>query len=271
MRIRRIDMLVLWMSLALLTGFAVAQSSVTVDVAGLKTGMAGTDVIQALRDDNAQLKIVNTAFRAPGIADAFDLVVNGDDIAAPADQADHPTESVQVLLTPPPATATVWSVWRRYTFATSQRPSQQATLDALVKKYGPPSVPPASRNMSPGLAWVYDAQGKPMGPGGAQLSAICLSTLNAYAETNAAPAMNSDLTSPRQWPAQCLSIVIVIAQLSGVPASANTFAVSNLDVSLWDGGRYRKALDATQKVVQPAIKAQKNGDDTENTRPAPKL
>jgi len=229
--------------------------------------------MRALKTDNPRLKLTNAMIKAEGFANPLMPLVQGDDIAPNnVAQVNQGTETIQVLLTMPPGQATVWGVWRSYMFATSQRPSMQATLDALQKKYGAPSGPVDPSTTAQTIFWVYDAQGKPMGPSGKQLDTICESTLLVYNGGNANQALNSDLAAPRLWPPQCTSIVIISASDAGARVSSDTIACNAMEVHLWDGGRYKKALDATRGVILAAIKARQNGNANQvNSAPAPKL
>jgi len=250
-----------------------SSPAVNVDIVGIKPGMAADDAMQALKADNPRLKLTNTSIKAEGFADPLMPLVQGDDIAPTnVAQATQASENIQVLLTTPPGQSVVWSAWRNYLFPTSQRPSMQATIDALVKKYGPPSTPVDPATNAQTIDWVYDAQGKPMGPSGRQLDTICQSTLSVYSGGNANQALNSDLAAPRSWPPQCTSIIVVSASVSGAQVSSNTIACNAMEVHLWDGGRYKKALDATRSVMAAAAKARQDGSANQvNSVPAPKL
>jgi hypothetical protein len=89
---------------------------------------------------------------------------------------------------------------------------------------------------------------------------------------DAKTAINADINMPRAWPPECTSIIIVSANVQGVPIAANQLAASELDVTLYDGGRYRTALAATRAAILNTVKAreQKQVDDA-NKHPAPKL
>ncbi len=274
MRIRRFQSFAACLSLVLVAGFASAQQTPSLDIVGIKPGMSMNDAMQALKADDPRLKMTNTSIQAEGFANPLIPLVQGDDIAPNnVAQVNQPTETIQVLLTTPPGQAVVWSVWRNYIFPTSQRPSMQATIDALVAKYGPPSTPvdPAATVQS--IAWVYDAQGKPIGPSGKQLDTICESTLLIYNGGNANQALHSAFASAaNNWPPQCMSIIIVSASVSGARVSSNTIACNGMEVHLWDGGRFMKARDATLSVIAAAVKARQNGNANQvNSVAPPKL
>lgn len=255
---------------------AQSQGPISLDVVGIKPGMAQDAAMQALKADNPRLKMTNASIQAEGFTNPLMPLVQGDDIAPNnVAQVNQATETVQVLLTTPPDQVVVWSVWRTYMFPTSQRPSMQATVNALVNKYGMPStmIDPTSTTQS--IAWVYDAQGKPMGPSGKQLDTICENTLLLYSGGTANQALHSDFASPttsRMWPPQCTSIIIVSASVSGARVSSSTIACNAMEVRLWDGGRYIKARDTTLSVMAAAIKARQNGTANQvNSVAAPKL
>ena len=252
------------------------QSAISLDVVGIKPGMAQDAAMQALKADNPRLKMSNTSIQVEGFASPLIPLVQGDEIApTTAAQINQPTETIQVLFTTPPGQAVVWSVWRSYMFPTSQRPSMQAVLDALVKKYGQPSTAIDPNTTVQTISWVYDAQGNPMGPNGKQVNTTCAGTLPIYNAGNANQALHSDFASPttaRAWPAQCTSSIIVTADVSGARVSSSTIACNAMDVHLWDGGRYTKSRDATLSVMAAAIKARQNGAANQvKSVPAPKL
>ena len=252
------------------------QSAISLDVVGIKPGMPQDAAMQALKADNPKLKMSNTSIQAEGFASPLIPLVQGDDIAPNnVAEVNQPTETIQVLFTTPPGQAVVWSVWRSYTFPTSQRPSMQAVLDALVKKYGQPSTPIDPNTTVQTISWVYDAQGNPMGPNGKQVNTICGGTLPMYNAGNANQALHSDFaspTTPHTWPPQCTSSIIVTADVSGARVSATTIACNAMDVHLWDGGRYTKSRDATLSVMAAAIKARQNGAANQvNSVAGPKL
>jgi hypothetical protein len=252
---------------------AQSQGPISIDIVGIKPGMAANDAMQALKADNPRLKMTNTSIKAEGFANPLLPLVEGDDIAPNnVAQVNQASETIQVLLTTPPGQSVVWSVWRNYMFATSQRPSMQATIDALVKKYGTPTAPVDPATTAQTIVWVYDAQGKPMGANGRQLDTICESTLIVYNGGNAGQALNSDLAAPRMWPPQCTSIIIVRASVSGAQVSSNTIACNAMEVDFWDGSRYQSALGATRSVIAAAVKARQNGNANQvNSVPPPKL
>jgi hypothetical protein len=250
-----------------------AGPAVNLDVVGIKLGMAAKDALLALKADNPRLNLTPASFKFEGFANPLVLSVEGNDRAATNVEAVHKaSERVAILFTTPPSQEVVWSVSRSYTFPTEERPSLQVTLDALRKKYGPETVPPGPANSSQQLVWVYGAQGNPMGPRAAQLNTMCASTLGTYLGGDGSTAVNVDIHSPRAWPPQCTSIVVVNAYVSGIQIAANEFAVSDLNVNMIDGGRYRKALDATRAVILNLDRArqQKEADEV-NKRGAPKL
>jgi len=85
-------------------------------------------------------------------------------------------------------------------------------------------------------------------------------------------AVNVDIHSPRAWLPECTSIIVVNAYISGIQIAAHQFEVFDLNVNMIDGGRYRKALDATRTEILNFDKArqQKEADEV-NKRGAPKL
>ena len=144
----------------------------------------------------------------------------------------------------PPNQEVVWGVMRKYFFATAERPSLQNALDALHKKYGPESLPPDPdpRNNTKAIAWVYDGEGRPLGPRGAQLYRTCGTLSNHFG--NGDLISHSDITAGGPPPAaNCRSLIMVNASVqAGIDPASSQYVVNYLGVSLTDGGRYRTAI-----------------------------
>src|SRR5215469_14642799 len=108
MRIPRfMQLIALPSSFVLLATFAAAQiPSASLDIVGIKPGMAANDAMQALKADNARLKLTRIELQLEGFTGPLTPLVQGDDIApnnvAEVNQA---SETVQVLLTTPPGPA----------------------------------------------------------------------------------------------------------------------------------------------------------------------
>jgi hypothetical protein len=162
-------------------------------------------------------------------------------------------------------------VKRLYNFATREMPDLQITLDALQKKYGAATVPasPDPRDRTKNLAWVYDAQGQPMGPKGAPLNAMCAGLAASHFGNGDQPTMNQIQTG-QPGPAQCQSISIVTASVlaGGLDAANPQLVVHRLVVQITDGRRHRASVDATRAVALAATKAR---DEEVKKRAAPKL
>ena len=161
---------------------------------------------------------------------------------------------------------------RIYSFATHEMPELQITLDALRKKYGPETVPasPDARDMTKNMVWVYDAQGKPMGPSGAPLNLQCGPLFMSHFGNGDAPTMN-EIQSGRPGPPQCQSIIMVNANVQGnrLDQSNPRLVVRSLIVNITDGSRHRASTDATRGVALAASKARQNKDNEEISKRAP--
>lgn len=256
-----------------LTGFAAAQgdSPLKLDIVGIMPGMPARQAVQAMKADNPRLALTSATYKYEGFNDPLVATVAGNDAPATINESVHrASEHVQILLTMPPNHEEVWGVTRSFSFPMAERPSMQTVVDALRKKYGPETVSPRPLNYQ-SFVWIYDAQGRPLGPRGVQLNRVCAGTLAIYAG-DAKTAINADIASPRAWPPECTSIIVVNANIQGVPIADNQLAASAMDVTLFDGGRYRTALAATRAAILNAVHAreQKQVDDA-NKHPAPKL
>jgi hypothetical protein len=274
MRIGRFELLTVCLSLILMTSAMHAQTQAqSLDVVGIKPGMAMQDAMQALKADDPKFKVTSTTFKYEGFSDPLTLVVDAQDVAPTvAAQVTQPSEHVQLLMTP--GQAAVWGIMRDYGFPMSQKPSMQTTVDALRKKYGQETVPGGPVPNSQTLVWIYDGQGKLLGTASKGLNGTCAGTLQIYIGGNGATAENADLSAPtpRQWPADCTSITVITAVITSAQIAPNQYAVSDLLVQMQDGGKYRKALDATRTVIAAAVKAREDGQVKQTDKvAAPKL
>jgi hypothetical protein len=171
----------------------------------------------------------------------------------------------------------VWAVQRNYHFATKEQPAVEAALAALLKKYGAPSKPPTTdpRDRNQYIIWVYDAQGRALGAGGAALARQCDSMFSAHFGTDQTSINEIETGRPGPNSAkECDSVAVVAASVQTViatPGSAQ-LAVNNLIVWMADGARHRASVDATRAVVAAAAKARDNKSTEElQKRGAPKL
>jgi hypothetical protein len=272
MRIRRSGFLAASLLLTVMAGFLGAQQTQaqSVDVVGIKPGMPLQDAMQALKADDPKFKTTSTTFKYEGFSEPLTLLVDAADAAATANaQVAQSSEHVELLLTP--GQPVVWGISRDYMFPRSQQASLQTTLDALRKKYGQETVPSGSLSTLDILVWIYDAQGKLLGPASKNLNGTCAGTLQIYIGGNGAAAENADLAAPtpRQWPSACTSVTVVTANITAVQIAPNQWAVSDIIVQLEDGGTYRKGLEAARSVIAAAVKARQDGQIDQTNKVAP--
>ena len=255
---------------------AKAEGAAALDVVGIKFGMPVADAMRALKADNPRLTLAPNTMSLEGFSAPLMLSVIGTEppTAAPDGTSGHSGETVEILFTLPPSPEVVWGIQRSYHFATKERPSMDAAIEALVKKYGPPSLPPSAdpRNGTKIIAWVYDGSGRPMGPGGHALYLNCGGLFAAHFGGDTA-SMN-EIHTGQPGPKECDSIFLATASVQGGAATpgGSQMAVDNLTVQLIDGARHRPAADATRAVALAAGKAreQKTSDDMKRNG-APKL
>ncbi len=252
-----------------------SAAGISLDVVGIKPGMTVKDAMLALKADNPRLTIVPSVQQYEGFAEPLMPEVMGSEQSkAGLTSILRGAEDVEILFTMLPKQEAVWGVKRVYSFATAERPSLQNTLDALHRKYGPESTPPDSdpRSITKAIAWVYDSQGRPFGPRGAQLYRTCAGIANHFGRGDLA-AVN-DIQSGSPPPAdECRSLIIVEAsvQANRDPAGSQ-LVVNTLIVSLADVGRYRTSLEGLRAIILNAQKArEKKQNDEVNKRGAPKL
>jgi len=187
-------------------------------------------------------------------------------------------ETISLLFTTPPSPEVVWGVKRVYNFVPKERPEMQNMLDALRKKYGPESLPATSdrRDLSKYVAWVFDAQGKPMGPSGAALNTTCAPWVNGHFGGGDDPTLNEIHSGRPSGPPQCQSLTIINANVLGTLTDQSNFnstmVVSGLVVQITDGSRHRASVDATRAVALGAQKSREDKEDeTIKKRPPPKI
>lgn len=255
-------------------GLNVAQAQqIGPDVVGIKSGMTVKDAMQALKADNPRMKLSPSTLRLEGFSDDLMSYVVGAEPQTPGPPPGYTIaragEKVTIAFTLPPNQESVWGVERVYNFATAERPALQVTLDALTKKYGPETTRLNAGPNSNHITWVYNAQGKPMGPGGAQLNKAC--TFPVLAAITGNPA--NDINNGTRWPADCNSVTIVSADISaGQDPASSQYVVVTMTVSVADAARYHAAMEATRAVVLKATKSrEKTETDQVNQRKAPKL
>jgi len=249
----------------------------SLDVVGIRIGMTVKEAAVALKAANPRLMLSPTTRPLEGFQQPLLFSIIGDEPATtgPNYTMLRGSENIQLLFTTPPSPEVVWGVKRVYNFATKEQPELETTLDALRKKYGPESVPasPDPRDQSKYMAWVYDAQGKPMGPSGAPLNKVCATYATAHFGGTDDPTMN-EIQTGNPGPAQCQSIIIVNANIlaNRIDQSNPQSVVRGLIVQITDGSRHRASTDATRAVALAASKARESKEaDEVKKRGAPKL
>ena len=249
----------------------------SLDIVGIKLGMTTREAAAALRADNPRLMLRPTTTTLEGFAQPLLFSIVGQEaITSGSDSTiTRAGEDVELLFTTPPSPEVVWGVKRIYTFATREMPDLQITLDALRKKYGPETVPasPDARDMTKNMVWVYDAQGKPMGPSGAPLNLLCAPRFMAHFGNGDVTTLN-EIQNGQLGPAQCQSIILINANVQGsrLDQSNPQLVVRSLIVNINDGSRHRASTEATRAVAIAASKARENKQNEEiKGRAAPKL
>jgi hypothetical protein len=255
---------------------AKAQGAPALDIVGIKFGMPVADAMRALKADNPRMTLAPTTVSLEGFASPLMLSVIGNEPPLPAADGTigHAGEAVELLFTLPPSPEVVWAVQRTYHFATKERSSMEATIEALLKKYGPATLPPSTdpRDRTKIIAWMYDSAGRPMGPGARALYIACGGLFAAHFGGDT--ASRNEIQTGQQAPKECQSVSMATAALQGgsvIPGSSQ-LAVDNLIVQIIDGGRHRTATEATRAVALAASKARDNKATTDlQKNGAPKL
>lgn len=257
-------------------GDAKADGAASLDVVGIKLGMTVADAMRALKADNPRMTLTPTSRALEGFASplVFEVLGNEPVTAGPNFTTARAGEALEILFTLPPGPEVVWGLQRNYHFATGERPSMEATIGALLKKYGPASMAPSSdpRDRTKNIAWVYDAQGRPLGAAGAQVNLACGALFSAHFGGDTATF--NEITTGQPGPKECQSIIIATANIQGsaVTPGSSELAVNNLIVQIIDGARHRATTDATRAVALNAANA-RNNKATEDLKKngAPKL
>lgn len=251
-------------------------AGVSLDVVGIKPGMTVKDAMIALKADNPRLTLVPSLHQFEGFTEPIMPSVAGSEQQSPDPKSGLPraSENVMILFTVLPKQEVVWGVQRIYSFAASERPSLQKTLDALHRKYGPESIPadPDPRGITKAIAWIYDEKGAPLGPRGAPLYPSCAGFSNHFGSGDL--AVVNDIQIGGQPPtAECRSLIMVNASVqAGLDPASSQYVVNTLIVTLADGARYRTAIEATRAVIQNAARLREEKKTEEvNKRAAPKL
>lgn len=245
------------------------------DVVGIKLGMTVADAMRALKADNPRMTLTPNTHELEGFSSPLMLSVVASEPVTPGPNATAARggEALEILFTLPPGTEVVWGVQRKYHFATSERPSMEATVGALLKKYGPASIPPSAdaRDRTKNIMWVYDAQGKPLGPAGARLVVSCAALMSHF---NGDTASMNEIESGQMGPKECQSIIVINANIQGSPATqgSSELVVNDLIVQMLDSARHVAAAEATRAVALNAAKARdRKATEEVQKRGAPKL
>jgi len=249
----------------------------SLDVVGIRIGMTVKEAATALRADNPRLMLTPSTRGLEGFAQPLLMSIAGQEgpVSGPNNTVERGGENIELLFTTPPNPEVVWGIKRTYFFATKERPDLQITLDAMRKKYGPETIAPSPdpRDQTKFMAWVYDAQGKPMGPNGAQLNTMCAGLVTSRFG-NGGITTEQEILTGQAGPAPCQSISIVNASIQSArldPANPQ-FVVFSLIVQITDARRHRAATDATRAVALAATKARESKEAEEvKRRGAPKL
>ena len=255
---------------------AEAQGAAALDIVGIKFGMPVADAMRALKADNPRMTLAPTTKTLEGFSSPLMLSVIGSEqpLPAPDGTIGHAGEGVEILFTLPPGAEVVWAVQRNYHFATKERSSMDATIEALLKKYGPATLPPSAdaRDRTKIIAWMYDSSGRAMGPGGYQVYLACGGFFAAHFGGDQASI--NEIQTGQPGPKECQSVTFATATVQGgaVTPGSPQMAVDNLIVQIVDGARHRTSTDATRAVALAAAKARDNNATNDlKKNGAPKL
>lgn len=152
-----------------------------------------------------------------------------------------------------PGEERVINVAREEWFAAGRNPTMASVVDALVKKYGPPSKDSTS-GPSRMLAWLYDPQGRPI-PDGANLQHQCIGTPDPDGAVSLSPDCG----------------VVVDARIHAL--RDNPDLSESLQVGVLDQARGYALVEGTERALQAqdaARRAQEVSQATKNAD-APKL
>lgn len=150
----------------------------------------------------------------------------------------------------PPDQDRVIGVWREQWFAEGREPSKASVVEALVKKYGPPSVQEPER-----VLWLYDSLGRPIGRDSPTLNE-CQSRVGS---TPRSISLSPDCG---------LSIAARI-----VPLRTNPDLARSLEVGVADQAKAYAAIEATERTMADMDAARRAAevDRANQNAEAPKL
>ena len=253
----------------------IAAKAGFVDVVGIKLGMPVKDATAAVKQYNPKMQLY------PHPVGKFDLLPNvgfSDGVNA---RTDNQSEAIELSVAMPPNQEVVWSVVRAITYSGDNRPALANVIAGLRQKYGPEDGSlqnPITAKMN-GVEmmdafWVFDSNGKKAPAKRARdYAQLCQSVDGAGQD--AARVLMAQPPRPGEWANgefQCGEWTLVLA--SWIPSSAvgqPPGLVVNMRVQEINGLLHRSALQASQAIVQQAVRNRANQEQQKGTQVKPVL
>ncbi len=226
------------------------------DVTGIKIGMRLNEALAAVKADDPQLNTKVAADKLEGISGEIHSFVSA---SLSGMTASYVTEDIHLLLTLTPGAEDVWGIQRTCGYLPAHRPAMEATVAALLKKYGPASVHQVITNgQIQYLTWVFDGQGQLLTE--AKAKPLYQHFVNSM-EANFYGSMYPNALQRGQYvPADCVGHVLIRAALNGTPidSAGTAFSVVSMTVEMSDDRSYRQTFEATRGAVAQAAKARES-------------
>jgi hypothetical protein len=216
-----------------------ASGAALPDIVGLRPAIPAQQAYDFLKayDKEAHVYVSATPLGAPPMSPKpfpYQLAL--------AQDPNAPTEVISVSLTLPPLKASVWRISRLTAFEAGKAPTVENVVASLRAKYGPEAVLIGNANMAANskLAWYFDETGKRVERPGGLSPASCAGQLGPTDEAgiladnhNLAYTLLQPLDN-RQGVGECRAVVVVSAQMTPVPGTANFRVVGRLRVTVAD-------------------------------------
>jgi hypothetical protein len=255
---------------------ATASGAALPDIVGLRPAIPAQQAYDFLKayDRAARVYVSDTPLGAQPISPKlfpYQLVLAQDP---------NPTEVISVSLTLPPSKASVWRVSRLTAFAAGKAPTVENVIDSLRAKYGPEAVLISPNNMPANsrLAWYFDETGKRVERPGGLSPNSCAGQLGPtdeggnLADTHGLAYVLLQPLDDRQGIRECRAVIVVLAQMTPVPGTANFRVVGRLRVTIADLPLEARAHAATLAMVAKGNAAEGEQErQREDKVAAPKL
>jgi hypothetical protein len=234
----------------------IAAAAGYLDIAGIKLGMEGKQAMDAMKADNAAFKIepVGVEFRWECATTRVCNTSVKDRKWVTAIRAEVPLteakgrEAIEADLTLPPNQQVVYFLSRTLQFPASATPTIDSLLDALKKKYGPPTFDYVKMIAAPKLKWIFDSEGKLLTQD--QAGKLGLGACEAGVLQ---PILEVAGTGYRgKSPSMCKGAAVVMAQVAATTTGGNLAGL--LEVKMGNFSLANSGMDTTNAALDQLLK-----------------